>query len=90
MQSTGANTPSHLRVFTRPTSYQLKSWRHVRYVVDLPAGLVDGYVDGQLVAEGIRMGTLADALNTISIRDNSETVGSIYVANLVISAPREA
>ncbi|HBF33750.1 TPA: hypothetical protein DDW35_04230 [Candidatus Sumerlaeota bacterium] len=84
VQSAGPNTPSYLRVFTRPTNYQLRSWRHIRYIVDLPAGLVDGYVDGQLVAEGVRMGTLTDSLNTISIRDNSETIGSIYVANLVI------
>jgi hypothetical protein len=86
IQSAGSDQPSFLRLFTRPTAYQLRTWRHIRYVVDLPAGVVDGYVDGQLVAEGIPMGIRTDSLNTLSIRDSSETVGSLYVANLVISA----
>lgn len=89
VQSTGPESPSHLRVFTRPTPYQLKSWRHIRYIVDLAAGLVDGYVDDQLIAEGIRMGTLTESLNTLSIRDNSETTGVLYVANLLIAKAEE-
>lgn len=85
VQCTDPLRPAHLRVFTRPTGYQLGEWRHVRYVVDLDQGLVDGYVDEELVAEGVRMGTKAEYLNTLSIRDDSETAGVLYLRNLVVA-----
>ena len=89
VQSVDPNSPAHLRVFTKPTPYELKTWRHLRYVVDLADGLVDGYVDDQLVAEGVRMGTKTESLNTFSIRDNSESTGVLYLKNLVISQAEE-
>ena len=57
VQCIDMSRPAYLRIFTKPTPYTLSSWRHVKYVIDLPKGLVDGYVDSKLVAEGVRMGT---------------------------------
>lgn len=85
VQHTSAESENFLRVFTRSAPYQMGTWRHVCYVVDLAAGVVDGYVDNELVAEGVRMGTQTESLNTFSIRDNSETTGVLYVANLSVS-----
>lgn len=85
VQCTDPDRPAHLRVFTRPTPYTLGSWRHIRYTIDLSEGLVDGYVDDELVAEGVRMGTKTPMLNTLSIRDNSETTGTLCVRNLVVA-----
>ncbi|MFP4380987.1 MAG: SPOR domain-containing protein [Candidatus Sumerlaeia bacterium] len=86
VQSVDPKSPAHLRVFTRPTDYRLGKWAHVKYMVDLDEGMVDGYVNDKLVAEGVRMGTRTDSLNTISIRDNSETTGTLYVNNLEIKS----
>jgi hypothetical protein len=85
VQCTDPDRPAHLRVFTRPTPYTLGSWRHIRYTIDLNEGLVDGYVDDELVAEGVRMGTKTPILNTLSLRDNSETTGTLYIRNLVVA-----
>jgi len=41
------------------------------------------------VAEGVRMGTKTESLNTFSIRDNSESTGVLYLKNLVISQAEE-
>ena len=56
----------------------------MRYVIDLDEGLVDGYVDEELVAEGVRMGTKADYLNTFAVRDDSETTGTMFIRNLIV------
>ena len=76
--------PAYLRIFTKPTPYTLGSWRHIKYIIDLPNGLVDGYVDNKLVAEGVRMGTKTESLNTFSIRDNTESTGVLLLNKLVI------
>jgi dsDNA-binding SOS-regulon protein len=86
IQCTDPEKPAHLRVFTKPTAYTLGTWRRIKYVIDLPEGTVDGYVDGEPVADNVRMATKADSLNTLKIRDNTETVGTLYINNLTISA----
>jgi hypothetical protein len=91
VQCIDADRPAYLRIFTKPTPYTLSSWRHIKYIIDLPNGLVDGYVDNRLVAEGVRMGTKTDSLNTFSIRDNTESTGVLFLNNLVIyKAPEGA
>ncbi len=84
VQCTDPAKPAHLRVFTQPADYVMGQWAHIKYIVDLGEGLVDGYVDDQLVAEGVRMGTRTPVLNTLSIRDSKNTTGTLYVKNLVI------
>lgn len=84
VQCTDPSKPAHLRVFTQPADYAMGQWAHIKYVVDLGEGLVDGYVDDQLVAEGVRMGTRTPVLNTLSIRDSKNTTGTLYVKNVVI------
>jgi hypothetical protein len=89
VQCVDPSSPAHLRVFTRPMPYQLGEWRHVKYIIDLVDGMVDGYVNDQLVAEGVRMGTRTDSLNTLSIRDNSETTGTLYIRDIVVAPAEE-
>ncbi len=85
VQYAPGNDKAHLRVFTRPTPYKMGEWVSVHYEVDLEEGLVDGYVDGELVAEGIRMGMSTDKINVLSIRDNAETTGTLYMKDFTIS-----
>ncbi len=84
VQCTDPSKPAHLRVFTQPADYEMGCWAHIKYVVDLGEGLVDGYVDDRLVAEGVHMGTRTPVLNTLSIRDSKNTTGTLYVKNVVI------
>src|SRR5690606_38339906 len=46
-----------LRIQGEPVPYEFETWRHVRFEIDLPRHLVDGYVDDKLVASGVRLTT---------------------------------
>jgi len=84
VQCTDPSSPAYLRIFNQATPYDLGSWRRVRYEIDLEEGLVNGYIDGQLVAGNVRMGAKASNLNTVSIRDNTESTGALYLKNLSV------
>lgn len=78
------STKPSLRIQGKPIGYEWGQWRHIKYIVDLKKGSVDGWVDGELVASGERLASCPDTLNTISIRDNLATVGKLMVGNIKI------
>ena len=84
VQCTDPSGPAYLRIFNQATPYELGSWRRIRYEINLDEGLVNGYVDDQLVAGNVRMGAKASNLNTVSIRDNTESTGALYLKNLSV------
>jgi hypothetical protein len=73
-----------LRVQGEQIPYSLGSWRHVRYEIDLQEGRVNGYVDGNLIADNVKLASSPSSINTLSIRDNLATTGVLYLDNIVI------
>ncbi|GAB4319775.1 MAG: hypothetical protein Kow0059_13910 [Candidatus Sumerlaeia bacterium] len=82
---TATATHPTLRIQGEPVEYNLGEWRHVKYVLDLEKGFVDGFVDGQLVADHVKLENVPEYVNTLAIRDNLPTTGVLRVGNIVIS-----
>jgi hypothetical protein len=78
------STKPSLRVQGKPVPYNWGDWRHIKYIVNLIDATVDGYVDGELVANGEKLTSCPASLNTISIRDNLATVGKLMIDNIRI------
>lgn len=77
-------TQPSLRVQGKAVNYNWGDWCHMKYIVNLFDGTVDGYVNGDLVANGEKLASCPSSLNTISIRDNLATVGKLMVDNIKI------
>lgn len=73
-----------LRIQGEPTQYSLGTWRHMKYEIDLNANSVNGYVDGEPVAEKVKLASPPRSINTLSIRDNLATTGVLLVDNIRI------
>jgi hypothetical protein len=82
---TNQAAPPMLRLQTEQTPYEFKKWVHVKYIIDLPRSLVDGWVDDLAVANGVRLIQAPKVLNTLSLRDNSNTVGVLLIDNIKIT-----
>lgn len=75
---------SSLRIQGESIPYQLGSWVHIKYEVDLPNAVVDGYVENKKVVSGARIPGTPELVNTISIRDNPATIAILYLDNIKI------
>lgn len=73
-----------LRVQGEPVPYELGSWRHVKYELNLLAGTTTAYVDGQEVVRDAKLASNYGYVNTLSIRDNLATTGVLYLDNIRI------
>jgi hypothetical protein len=78
------STPS-LRVQGEPVPYEFGTWRHMTYELNLPAGTVTAYVDGEQVIKDARLPTAPNYVNTLSIRDNLATTGLLYLDNITVT-----
>ena len=67
-----------------PAPYLLGSWAHIKYVINLTEGKVDGYIDSTHIARGLKLPATPKYLNTVAIRDNVNTTGELFIANLVV------
>jgi hypothetical protein len=76
-------TPT-IHIHGEPAPYLLGSWAHIKYVIDLPKGLVNGYIDGTHIAKDLRLPQAPKYLNTLAIRDNINTTGELLVGNIKI------
>lgn len=81
---TEAKAKPTLRIQGEPTPYELKTWRHVRYLINLRSGTVTGYVDDEIVADNVKLANPPRSLNSLSIRDNLATLGVLLVDNIKI------
>ncbi len=79
-----SRTPPTLRVQGEPVPYELGTWRHVKYELNLLAGTATAYVDGQEVIRDTRLASNYGYVNTLSIRDNLATTGVLYLDNIKI------
>ncbi|MCX7717283.1 MAG: SPOR domain-containing protein [Candidatus Sumerlaeaceae bacterium] len=73
-----------LRLQGEPVPYELGTWRHVKYDLNLLAGIVSAYVDGTQVVKEAKLPTIPPYVNTLSIRDNLATTGVFYLDNIMI------
>ncbi|MBI5153892.1 hypothetical protein HZA57_01535, partial [Candidatus Poribacteria bacterium] len=74
-----------LRIQGEPTPYEFGTWKHVKFEIDLPRHLIDGEVEGNAVATGVRLNSCPKVINTLSIRDNLATTGVLMIDNIRIS-----
>ncbi|CAN5426609.1 hypothetical protein BH09SUM1_BH09SUM1_04080 [soil metagenome] len=77
-----------LRLQNQPAPYSLGEWAHVRFLIDLPRHLVDGFVNDKPVVVGERLVSRPKVLNTLSIRDNLATEGVLMIDNIRIYRDR--
>jgi cell division septation protein DedD len=73
-----------LRVQGEPVPYDLGTWRHVKYELNLLAGTATAFVDGQEVVRDAKLASNYGYVNTLSIRDNLATTGVLYLDNIKI------
>lgn len=81
---TNTTSPPTLRLQGETAPYEFGKWVHVKFIIDLPRSLVDGWVDDVSVAAGVRLAQAPKVLNTLSIRDNSATTGILMIDNVKI------
>jgi tetratricopeptide (TPR) repeat protein len=81
---TDSKTQPSLRIQGEPIPYQLGSWRHMKYDLNLMMGVVNAYVDGQQIVRDGKLPTNPPYVNTLSIRDNLATTGVLYLDNIKI------
>lgn len=82
---TDSRTQPTLRIHGEPIPYELGTWRHICYRIDLLSGLVSASVNGEEVVREAKLPSNPAFVNTLSIRDNLATTGVLCIANLRIS-----
>lgn len=87
MDATKADKVS-LRLQNETAPYKLGEWSRIRYLIDLPRNMVDGFVDDKPVAIGVRLPSRPRVVNTLSIRDNLATEGILMIDNIRIYKDR--
>jgi cell division septation protein DedD len=81
-EATGA---AFLRIYGEEIPYEMGTWRHIKYVVNLMTGRLSGSVNGETVLDNIRLTNCPRSLNTLSIRDNIPTTGVLLIDNIRIA-----
>lgn len=79
-----AQTSPTIHMQGQPAPYLLGSWAHIKYVVDLTEGRINGYIDSTHVVRDLPLSPNPGTLNTLSIRDNINTTGVLLLANIKI------
>ena len=77
-------TAASLRMQNEPAPYKMGEWRHVKYVINLYEGKIDGYLDGRAILDQQVFVNKPPFVNTISIRDNHATTGELLLDNLKV------
>jgi tetratricopeptide (TPR) repeat protein len=79
------NAPAALRIQGVAAPYAMATWRHVRFEIDLSNATIDGYIDNEQVLAGTTLPNAPEYVNTLSIRDNLATTGTLLLDNIRIS-----
>jgi hypothetical protein len=83
LRSEAQTTPTiHMQGESAP--YLLGSWAHIKYVVDLPKGTLNSYIDNTHVGRDVPLEPNPGTLNTLSIRDNINTTGTLLLDNIKV------
>ncbi|MCB2154439.1 SPOR domain-containing protein [bacterium] len=81
---TSSSASPTLRIQGEPTPYEFGKWCHVRFEIDLPRHIIDGFVNDEAIATGVRLNSCPKVINTLSIRDNLATTGVLLIDNIKI------
>lgn len=81
---TDSKSQPSLRIQGEPIPYQLGTWRHIKYDLNLMAGIVNAWVDDQPVVKDGKLPSNPAYVNTLSIRDNLATTGLLFLDNIKI------
>ena len=81
LRSEGQITPMIL-LQGESAPYLLGSWVHVKYVVDLIAGRVNGYLDSTHLVHDLMLQANPESLNMLAIHDNINSTGVLLLANI--------
>jgi tetratricopeptide (TPR) repeat protein/sugar lactone lactonase YvrE len=84
IHTTEDGASSSLRLQGESIPYQLGTWAHVKYILNLADASVDAYVNDQVVIQNARIPGTPEMMNTISIRDNPATTAVMYLDNVRI------
>lgn len=87
MDATKADKVS-LRLQNESAPYKLGEWCRVKYLIDLPRHMVDGFINDKPVVVGARLPSRPKVINTLSIRDNLATEGLLMIDNISIQRDR--
>lgn len=79
-----AQTAPTIHIQGEPAPYLLGSWAHIKYLINLTEGKVDGYIDSTHIARGLKLPQVPKYLNTLAIRDNVNTTGDLLIANIQV------
>ena len=80
-----SKTPPTLRIQGEPIGYELGTWRHIRFEMNLLSGTVTALVDGKQVVRDAKLPSNPSFVNTLSIRDNLATTGVLCLANIQVT-----
>ncbi|MEI7633292.1 MAG: hypothetical protein WCK47_03320 [bacterium] len=81
----GPDSPAALHIQGESVPYELGTWRHIKYVLNLPTGMLSAFVDGREVARDVKLPVNLTYVDTLAIRDNPGTTGALWLANIRIS-----
>jgi hypothetical protein len=79
-----AQTSPTIHMQGQSAPYLLGSWAHIKYVVDLNEGRVNGYIDSTHVVRDLPLAPNPGMLDTLSIRDNINTTGVLLLDNIKV------
>ena len=73
-----------IRLQGTPTNYVMGAWAHVKFRLDLGTKKMMAEVDGKTVIEDEFIENMPDIINTLAIRDNHPTTGTLLLSNVVV------
>jgi len=76
--------PASLRLHGTPTNYNMGQWVHVRFDINMHRNTFSAFVDGNKILENEAVDNMPDSINTIAIRDNHPTTGTLLISNLQV------
>ena len=85
IHTTEDGSSAALRLQGESVPYQLGTWAHIKYVLNLTDATVDAFVNNQQVVQGARIPGTPEMMNTISLRDNPATTAKLFLDNIRIS-----
>jgi hypothetical protein len=73
-----------LRIQGEPIPYEFGSWCHLKYDINLLLGTLNAFVNDQQIVKDGKLPTNPAYLNTLSIRDNTNTTGVLMLDGIKI------
>ena len=79
------SAPASLRIQGESIPYEIGTWAHLRYEIDLDNGTLNAWNNNEQIISDHKLAVVPEFLNTLSIRDNLASTGTLYLDNIRIS-----